>query len=1111
MNKLFTKIAALALGAAMAFGVGVAVSSKNVSAAHGAGTDSTSYEQITSTDSLEANKSYIITSGTSGTVKSMAVTSNGNNRKTTSATISSNKITRGSSILSLTLGGSSGAWTFYTENYAGTNGYLKNADSGNNNYLQVTSTVRTFTISFSSGAAVITATSGSARNTMRYNSSNDLFACYASGSQAAIYLWKEVASGKTTTTTTISAVSTSLAVGDTTTLSATVSYSGGTITSPTVTYSSGNISIATVSGNTVTAVAAGTVTITGTYAGDSSYNGSSGTVSITVTKSTVTGAGTVYFGSGSKTGTIAVNSTSVSGDDSNGNNWSVDTVMASTSFTQNAEYSQIGASSKPATSITFTQNFSSTFYVTSFQAKFGGFSGTAGSIEATVGSTTIASGSLDATNDVVINETTQTASGTSLVVTITDIAKGVKAYYISYTLSTSATVTYTVTYNGTTKTSGDVPTDSNSYNSGATVTVLGPGNLAKTDYKFNGWNTAADGTGTGYDEDDTFSITSNTTLYAQWIQTLDAITSISGTVTGSISRAGSYDWNFSNISVKGTLSGVSNKDITTYVDLSSTTQIPSSIGVCTVSVTATKKSTISGSASPLTNGNISGDVGAATLTYTFTMTQADLLQTGISYANENGHAKSSTAECSGHEDIEIAWATNQVMKNGTDMQFQTTNGYLYNTTEIPGTITNVQVTATAQSFTVYYGNTEHPTSDTIIGGKYFTVQGNGSTPKASQIVVTFEVSDKPKVQLVASDINADIADGASTPVVTDGTSAVTGYTLTSEDPYVASITNDSKVQPVSYGRVKVSVSKAEDAGHVYLATTFNVIVSDHSKQVSTMEFVEAAGGSATADDGVVWTISANASENEFSDVYGINFGTNGNKVSSLTMTTPADEERIIKNVVVEAMSATDGSNIAVTVGETSFTCNKSNSVGGNVSTYNFSGHLSGAISITISGTASSKYGVKSISILYVGDEATSFASTFLGAFSCDASGTKKPTFNKQSDGVTTWTWALLASEYNELGESDKAKFAVGATGVSAAITECVSRYDYVVGKYFKTSLDTSFTDFMGRDPSPVGSGRIVLDPLGITNDNPTAVIIIVSVIGVTALGGYFFLRKRKEI
>ena len=84
---------------------------------------------------------------------------------------------------------------------------------------------------------------------------------------------------------------------------------------------------------------------------------------------------------------------------------------------------------------------------------------------------------------------------------------------VTYTSSGGPT-TYTVTYdaNGGTGTM----TDSNSpYTAGATVTVL-DNEFTRENYAFNHWNTAADDSGTSYDEGDEFTINANTTLYAQW-------------------------------------------------------------------------------------------------------------------------------------------------------------------------------------------------------------------------------------------------------------------------------------------------------------------------------------------------------------------------------------------------------------------------------------------------------------------------------------------------------------------------------------------------------------------------------------------------------------------
>ena len=162
-------------------------------------TDSTQFSLINSTQDLEVGKSYIITSGTSGSVVALGTTSSSNNRRGVEASVVSDKITRGSSVMSLTLGGESGAWTFTTQNYSGTNGYLTPGESTSLARLFVNASndaYGLFTISFNNDAAVITSTGKSTYNVIRYNSNggtNPLFSCYTSG-QADIYLWKEVSS-----------------------------------------------------------------------------------------------------------------------------------------------------------------------------------------------------------------------------------------------------------------------------------------------------------------------------------------------------------------------------------------------------------------------------------------------------------------------------------------------------------------------------------------------------------------------------------------------------------------------------------------------------------------------------------------------------------------------------------------------------------------------------------------------------------------------------------------------------------------------------------------------------------------------------------------------------
>ncbi len=87
--------------------------------------------------------------------------------------------------------------------------------------------------------------------------------------------------------------------------------------------------------------------------------------------------------------------------------------------------------------------------------------------------------------------------------------------YVEFTEAKFYKNTYTVTYNANGG-SGTL-TDSNSpYDEGSTVTVKS-NTFTKSGFNFTGWNTVAGGSGTSYAAGNTFSISANTTLYAQWL------------------------------------------------------------------------------------------------------------------------------------------------------------------------------------------------------------------------------------------------------------------------------------------------------------------------------------------------------------------------------------------------------------------------------------------------------------------------------------------------------------------------------------------------------------------------------------------------------------------
>jgi uncharacterized repeat protein (TIGR02543 family) len=86
------------------------------------------------------------------------------------------------------------------------------------------------------------------------------------------------------------------------------------------------------------------------------------------------------------------------------------------------------------------------------------------------------------------------------------------------TLYAKWALVFAVIYNGNANTGGSAPIDTNKYESGATVTVLGnSGNLVKTGNSFAGWNTKNDGSGTNYNAGETFAMSSKPeSLYTKW-------------------------------------------------------------------------------------------------------------------------------------------------------------------------------------------------------------------------------------------------------------------------------------------------------------------------------------------------------------------------------------------------------------------------------------------------------------------------------------------------------------------------------------------------------------------------------------------------------------------
>jgi hypothetical protein len=107
--------------------------------------------------------------------------------------------------------------------------------------------------------------------------------------------------------------------------------------------------------------------------------------------------------------------------------------------------------------------------------------------------------------------------------------------------SFSAPTTYTLSYNSNGADGGSLPASTNSYTSGATVTVLGnTGVLVRSGYVFACWNTQSDGSGASYAGGGTLHLNSSLTLYSVWVPNTVNVNA-SGFLTGFSSQpTGAY-------------------------------------------------------------------------------------------------------------------------------------------------------------------------------------------------------------------------------------------------------------------------------------------------------------------------------------------------------------------------------------------------------------------------------------------------------------------------------------------------------------------------------------------------------------------------------------------
>ena len=137
-----------------------------------------------------------------------------------------------------------------------------------------------------------------------------------------------------------------------------------------------------------------------------------------------------------------------------------------------------------------------------------------------------------------------------------------------------------------------------------------------------------------------------------------------------------------------------------------------------------------------------------------------------------------------------------------------------------------------------------------------------------------------------------------------------------------------------------------------------------------------------------------------------------------------------------------------------------------------------------------------------------FAVHFNDTMQCVNGGTTANVASKWSSLSSGFSTALLGFTGDDLAHF-KALFALASSVEDGdTLQDMLARYDYIVAKY-KLS-DDFLHDDAGRAAVAFSPNVSPLVNIIGENTNTVAIIVIISMVSVTAIGGYFFLKKRKE-
>lgn len=432
------------------------------------------------------------------------------------------------------------------------------------------------------------------------------------------------------------------------------------------------------------------------------------------------------------------------------------------------------------------------------------------------------------------------------------------------------------------------------------------------------------------------------------------------------------------------------------------------------------------------------------------------------------------------------------------------------------------------------------------GSATLTIHYDGGSALDS-ITVTVSADSVVALNWTASNIN--VYSGAVLPVAIEDTWMVNYEMASGDTDFITSSDGDYTVK---LGGSTISLPHtwaAEDDGKAlcveymgFESSTVSVSVTQSLRPImaavpgesaeSNLTFTAKAEGSGTADDGKSWTVTSDGTESNFDATKGIHFGTSSGSVQYIKLTSSDFTEGTITKVVVNASTASGVSATAgVKVNGVQFG-GEPQSLSSSAGNYTFTGSASaGEIEVEITKPSSATKAIycKSIVVTYqtasgesvdianvVGHEAAQKAVVkFAKAFNVALGATENCTTGLSSAwSSATSAWNTFLSEASALGSSEEAyaknlvKYATAqwTEGTDSDYSYCLERalatYEACVSQHGQEAFMSAVRT--------VSSARVNSISLFNGENNSVAIIVIISMVSMTTIGAFFFIRKRKE-